>query len=277
MMSNRRIIYYYQTIAGGITQILRPEPLVTHIHLSAVHFGYNTDGTPYIHLNDTPIDDPSYGELWHQLYEAARLGIRVVLMVGGAGGAYQALFSDFNTFYPMLRDAVKSRSFITGIDLDIEEPVQLSDVKMLIDRIHTDFPYNILSMAPIQSSLQTNNPGLGGFVYKDLFNSPEGQYITYFNGQFYVDYSVNAYDQCIQNGYPADKIVMGMMSSQFENDFTPAYEVISTLSDKYPNFGGAYNWEYYDSPPGGTTNPQIWSEQIKKAMDYYTNTRWWFW
>ena len=32
--------------------------MVTHIHLSSIHFGINNDGTYYIHLNDYPPNDP---------------------------------------------------------------------------------------------------------------------------------------------------------------------------------------------------------------------------
>ena len=44
-------------------------------------------------------------------------------------------------------------------------------------------------MAPVQSSLEEDAPGMGGFIYKDLWLSPEGSLIDYFNGQFYGDFS----------------------------------------------------------------------------------------
>ena len=37
------------------------------------------------------------------------------------------------------------------------------------------------TMAPVSPSLETDYPGMGGFVYKDLYNSLEGKYIDYFN------------------------------------------------------------------------------------------------
>lgn len=266
-MACKRIIYYLQTVEQGISQILRPEPLVTHIHLSAIHFGKNLDGSDYIHLNDSLPSSPSYNEIWNQLYEASQIGIRVVLMIGGAGGAYKALFSNFEVYYQLLTETLRTHPQITGVDLDIEEDVRLEDVKMLINRIHKDFPYFIISMAPVQYSLQTNEPGLGGFSYKELFNSPEGKLISYFNGQFYIDFSVNAYEQCISNGYPPQMIVMGMLSSQFNSsEFDSACKIIEYLADRYSDIGGAYNWEYYDAEPGGTNNPQLWSERIHKAL-----------
>ena len=50
-ITRNRIIYYYQTFVG-LKPILVENTPVTHIHLSAVHFGKNKDGTPYIHIND---------------------------------------------------------------------------------------------------------------------------------------------------------------------------------------------------------------------------------
>ena len=52
-MNIHRIIYYYQTFIG-LSSILKSDTPVTHIHLSAIHFGVNTDGSPYIHLNNYP-------------------------------------------------------------------------------------------------------------------------------------------------------------------------------------------------------------------------------
>ena len=84
-------------------------------------------------------------------------------------------------------------------------------------------------MAPIQGSLQKNFPGMGGFVYKKLYNSPQGQRINYFNGQFYDDYSSDAYIQIVNNGYPANKVVMGMIYSQ---DLNNCLDAVSSLSKK---------------------------------------------
>ena len=73
-------------------------------------------------------------------------------------------------------------------------------------QIKKDFGQDFLiTMAPIQSSLQEDNPGMGGFVYKDLYNSDEGKMIEYFNGQFYFNYSEESYTEAINNGYPSEK------------------------------------------------------------------------
>ena len=90
-------------------------------------------------------------------------------------------------------------------------------------------------MAPIQSSLESDTPGMGGFIYKELFNSKEGNLIDYFNGQFYNDFSFEAYDRVIKNNYPSNKVVIGMISGQ---DFGNCCLNIKKIVDKYNNFGG---------------------------------------
>ena len=47
-----------------------------------------------------------------------------------------------------------------GIDLDIEEYVELSKIENLIKLIKKDFgPDFIISMAPVQYAIETDNPG----------------------------------------------------------------------------------------------------------------------
>lgn len=251
----KKIIYYYQTF-NGLRKILYQGTPVTHIHLSSIHFGLNTDNTPYIHLNDfTPLD-PKFDTVWNELEEAENYNINTILMVGGAGGAFNNLFNDFEKYYPLLKNLVQSKKIIKGIDLDIEEYVKLEDVKMLIKKIKEDFGSDfIITLAPIQSSLQKDNPGMGGFIYKDLYNSDEGKMIEYFNGQFYFNYSEETYTEVINNGYPCEKVIMGMISGQ---DYTSELKkIVNKYGDK---FGGVFIWEYYDSPPN-------WYLDIQKIFD----------
>ena len=259
-----RIIYYYQTFSG-LKSILKENTPVTHIHLSAIHFGNNPDGSPYIHLNNYPPNDKKFDSVWKDLNEAHSLGVKIVLMIGGSGSAYADLFSKFEVYYPLLVDTIKSNKIICGVDLDVEETASLDNIKMLIDRLDKDFGKDfIISMAPVQSSLQQNYPGMGGFVYKNLYNSTQGHRINYFNGQFYDDYSSNAYIQAVNNGYPANKVVMGMIYSQNLNN---CLEVVSTLSKKYSNFGGVFVWEYFMAPPGAPSNPGLWAEKMSNILN----------
>ena len=253
MTHNSRIIYYYQTL-NSLKPILTSKT-VTHINLSAIHFGYDNNQKPYIHLNDASPYDSIFDTVWEELFIATQNDIDVRLMVGGAGTAFQKLFSNFDIFYPMLLHLINMKSnIIQGIDLDIEESVKLDDVKMLIKRIKKDLGIGFkITMAPVQYSLQNDSPGMGGFCYKDLYSSDVGKYIEFFNAQFYMTYTTEAYESVVDNGYPEEKVVMGMlMGTEVENN----YPVIKKLKNEYPNtFGGVYIWEYSGAPSN-------WSQKI---------------
>ena len=114
-------------------------------------------------------------------------------MIGGAGGGYSTLFSDFDTYYKLLHDLLKEKKFINGIDLDIEEYCNINNIKKLINNIVSDFGDDyIITVAPVQGSLSTDTPGMGGFCYKDLLNSAEGSHIDYINCQAYWNYSLDS-------------------------------------------------------------------------------------
>lgn len=262
MPLNQRVIYYYQTFCG-LSDIFSSSYLPTHIHVSSIHFGPH-----YIHLNNAPPDSDTFADVWRELQQASDMGIKIILMIGGAGGAYQEMFSDYEFYYFLLKKTLLDYPFIEGVDLDIEEEVSLDDVKMLITDLKRDFGEDfIISMAPVQSSLENDSPGMGGFIYKDLYNK-EGSLIDYFNGQFYNDYSFNAYQRCIENGYPANKIVMGMIFDQHLDD---NLEEIKLIKKAYPDFGGVFNWEYFDAPPD-PVHPNKWCELVyhfltKRALE----------
>lgn len=261
-----RIIYYYQTFIG-LRQLLEQKPIcVTHIIISSIHFGYK-DNKPYIHLNDNNPDDPIFDELWSDIKIADNLGIKIILMIGGAGLAYQKLFSNFNIFYNMLKNEILKRPYISGVDLDVEEITKIEYIQLLIDQIDKDFGKDfIITMAPIASSLQFDDPGLGGFSYKKLLKSNQGGRINWFNCQFYNCYNLNSYIEAILNGYSPDKVVFGMISSNFNKEtFPQACSIIKSVKSKYSDFGGVFNWEYYNSPPD-IKNPYIWSLKIKSSI-----------
>lgn len=261
-----RIIYYYQTLTD-LSSILIENTPVTDIILSSFHFGKNSDNSPYIHLNNFPPNDSKFNKVWCQLKEAKeKYNIEVHIMLGGAGGAFNVLFSDFDTYYKMLFNTLLAHdSFVTGINIDIEETTTLSNTQMLITCLKRDFGSKFkITMAPVQSSLQSNIPGMGGFCYKDLYSSTEGKMIDYFNGQFYYDLSFDAYKQCIVNGYPSEKVVLGMIASQ---DISGALQVVKQINNVYPNFGGVFMWEYFNAPPNGTKNPETWACLMKKAIE----------
>jgi hypothetical protein len=255
------IIYYYQNFVN-ISAILKFHYLVTMIYVSSIHFDTDSTG-PYITLNDYSPDDPRYNGMWSQVTEAQNLNIKIGFMMGGAGLAYGKLFKNFSAYYPLLVRTIK-RHKIQGIDIDIEESVNISDVKMLIRRLRSDFGKDfIITMAPVLSDLQTNTPGLGNFYYKGLYNSPEGKEIAWFNVQSYASYQPGDYIEMVLNGYTPSKLVFGMMSEQYYNDTIPdILETITILRMKYHDFGGVVMWEYFDAY---LNNPIQWAIDVART------------
>ena len=113
-----KTIYYYQTFVG-LDDILTHIQDIDVIIVSSIHFGKNSDKIPGIYLNDNVPDDIIFNKLWLQTEKASAEGCKIMLMMGGAGGAYQELFSDFDIYYPLLVKTINDRPWITGIDLDI--------------------------------------------------------------------------------------------------------------------------------------------------------------
>ena len=261
MTDHHRIIYYYQTFSTLRPILDNPTQCgVTHIHLSAFHFGSNDDGTPYIHLNDYPPENNKFTNVWTEMKEAHEKGIKIIMMLGGAGGAFNVLFSNFPVYSLLLIQTLRNYPCISGIDLDIEESVSLSNVQYLIRFLREEMGKQFtIAMAPIQSSLEYDGPGMGGFVYKDLLKSPEGKEIEYFNGQFYDNYNEESYNTCIKNGYKPSQVVMGMIFT--ENMNSALYNIIA-CNQEYSDFGGVFCWEYIHAPPQAPEHPEQWANLV---------------
>ena len=150
---------------------------------------------------------------------------------------------------------------IDGIDFDVEEGIGLNNILKLIRDTMNTFDVNpkwkepttglsnfIIAMAPVSYSLEGSASGMGGFCYKELYQHPEGQRINYFNGQFYYgDFDLKHFKQCVDNGFPADKIVMGCIENQF-TDWLEYYLILEKVKIAYPDFGGVFFWEYFQHP-----------------------------
>tara|TARA_B100001093_G_C26844215_1_gene1021978 strand:+ start:117 stop:959 length:843 start_codon:yes stop_codon:yes gene_type:complete len=260
-----KAIFYYQTFYDNDNNFISIKPVIyegsplTHIHLSSIHFGFNNDSSRYIHLNNRTPNNQYFDKVWQDIKFAKSKGIKIIAMIGGAGGGFSTLFRDYKDFYPILRDFLREYSIIDGVDLDIEESCRLSDIKDLINSIVKDFGEDyIIATAPVSSSLITNNPGMGGFCYKDLLNSAEGRYIDYINCQAYFGFNKDTLDEIIKNGYSSEQIVMGMIAGEDYKD------ELKTLYDSYKNkFGGIFVWEYYNTLP----SPQEWCKYVQDVFD----------
>ena len=259
-----KVIYYYQSFVGL-------EKLFSHIQdvdvliVSSLHFGQKNK-QPYIHLNDNDPKNSIFDQMWLETEKASVQGCKIMLMMGGAGLAYRVLFSDFDIYYPLLTQLLREKPWISGIDLDIEEETTLENVQMLIRHLVNDFgPDFTITMAPISSSLEADGGSMAGFNYKTLYESEEGKHIAWFNTQCYYSFSKNTYDKIIQNGYPPEKVVMGMESGQFtKQNFENALSEVHNIITEYPDMGGVYDWEYLDAPPDDK-DPSKWAELMKRG------------
>lgn len=237
-----RIILYYQTFCG-----LKNIEGVTHIHLAATHFGTDSNNSPYIHLNDYSPYDKRFDSVWDELKLAKQNGIKIILMLGGAGGAFGTYKKNTTLYYGFLKKLLKDKAdIIDGIDLDIEEEIDYGLIKDLVVNLKQDFGSDfIISFAPVSYALENDSPGMGGFYYKQL-EDEIGLLVNYYNGQFYYDYDSASYVKCVDNDYNPEKVVFGAITSipldiQIEN--------VKRLSDKYgKSFGGVFLWEYVDAP-----------------------------
>ena len=259
-----KTLYYYQTFIG-LDQLLKHMEDIDIVTISSIHFDVDSHNQPQIYLNDNLPNDIKFNKLWKQTKVLSENNCSIMLMIGGAGGAYTKLFQNFSVYYPLLKKLLHEQIFIKGVNLDIEEEVTLDNIKMLIRNLNKDFGTEfIISMAPISESMIHDGSGMGGFCYKELYNSYEGKMIHYFNVQCYQSFSKQTYSSIINNGYPPDKIIMGMLSGQFiEKTFPKALEEVKKCLLEYPTMKGVYTWEYIDAPPN-IDDPSQWAKFMKK-------------
>ena len=244
-----KTIYYYQSFVG-LHKLASHVQDIDVLTISSIHFDKDKHGIPQIYLNDTIPTSPIFTTMWTETESFYNQGVTIMLMIGGAGGAYTELFSNFKVYYPLLKKILQEKTFIGGINLDIEESININNIKMLIRLLKDDFPNFKLSMAPVAESMITDSPGMGDFSYKELYNSYEGQFIDWYNVQCYNSFSFETYDTIIKNGYPCSKIVMGMESGQFDKtSFQTALDEVKKIINTYPTMCGVYDWEYFNAPP----------------------------
>jgi len=284
-IATKRVIYYYQTqYSNGIYVSLAPiwhtldpntgKPYVTDVLIAAFHLGYDSNNAPYIHLNDNVPGDPMFDVMWPQVAKLQSSGITARMMLGGAAaGSYAVLFAHWSTFYPILKQTL-AQYHLNGIDLDVEEHVSLADAEKLIDRLHRDFGNGfIITLAPVASAL-FGGANLSCFDYMQLYDSPAGAHISWFNAQCYSGFgslgSTATYDRIVNFGYPPDKVVAGMLANPADGSgfvaIDTARSTVRQLVASYPTFGGVAAWEYFNALPGGPAKPAKWSAVMGRAM-----------
>ena len=271
--------------------MLQPNDSIV-VYLSSFHFGVDADHTPYLHFNDDNVLqlDDFFQDVKKQC-SIAICQVEIRIMLGGAGGAYQALFSQYDTYYALLKTFLKRYPYIRGIDLDVEEclsydkQLALTNIQKVIRQLHQDFvvvcddaceqeydtivPFSI-TMAPVAYALTDKTSlGMGGFSYYDLYHSTEGKYISHFNVQAYGCYDFETFQSIIQTGYAPDKIVYGMLGDAFAEAslFAHAMSQLQIIHVRYPSFKGAILWEYGDTHIDGIA----WGQSVRRALFDHDN------
>jgi hypothetical protein len=229
--------------------------------------------------NDHVPGDPRYLTLWAELRILQASGVKVLGMLGGAAkGSFTRLDLDdatFEAYYIPLRDMILERG-LDGLDLDVEEPMTLAGIIRLIDRLKVDFGSSfIVTLAPVAAALVSDNPqhNLSGFSYEAL-EVMRGKQIGWYNTQFYCGWGdmskTDGFDFMMARGWPADKIVIGMVTNPGNGSgwvpFEILQEVLITLKSRYPGLGGVMGWEYFNSLPGDRDRPWEWAAFMTKNL-----------
>lgn len=200
-------------------------------------------------------------------------------MLGGAAkGSFARLDRDDGTFedyYTPLRDLIRTRG-LDGLDLDVEEPMNLSGIIRLIDRLKSDFGSGFtITLSPVAAALMSDNPrhNLSGFSYEAL-EVMRGSQIQWYNTQFYCGWGdmtqPEGYDLMIARGWPPEKVVVGLVTNPENGSgwvpFEALSNVLATLQSRYPTFGGVMGWEYFNSLPGGRERPWEWAAFMTQKL-----------
>ena len=200
-------------------------------------------------------------------------------MLGGAAkGSFARLDLEdaiFEDYYTPLRDLIRARG-LDGLDLDVEEPMSLSGVIRLIDRLKSDFGRGFtITLAPVAAALMSDNPrhNLSGFSYEAL-EVMRGPQIEWYNAQFYCGWgdvrNPDGYDLMVSRGWPPQKVVVGLVTNPESGSGWVPFEVLdgvlTTLKTRYPAFGGVMGWEYFNSLPGSRERPWEWAAFMTQKL-----------
>ena len=304
-----RLVQYVQTFHTPDNQPLSLLPLlnddtgVTHVNLAAIH----VNGPGEITLNDASPNDTTWDQMWSDVATLQQGGIKVLFMMGGAAaGSYGNLCgssvpavivstrsdvqeeqesdsSKDESVYGPLLSTIQYHN-IDGLDLDIEEEVDISCPLALLDRLNSDLGCDfLLTMAPVGAALVPNNNNPSGFDYPTMdaqandANRPNGKLVNWYNAQFYNgwgDASSDAqYKQFIASGnWDPSRVNLGVLDNS--GDGSAGYvsqsqltDVVVQLCTDYSTFGGVAAWEWFDAGKAdGDANPWQWDQDISDAL-----------
>lgn len=244
----------------SLLSLIENETKVTHVIIAAL--ALSKTNTSDITLNGVSVYSFAYDWLWNETQILQADGVKVSLMLGGAGSvAFSLLQQNFYGYYPPLLSLLQYTG-VDGIDLDIElrvpSSVSLQTVLNLLNSIERDMGSSfIITMAPVATDFTTGH-GLEGraWNYSTLDaaatsdTKPSGKVVDWYNVQFYDGYgnagNITDYNTIIANGWDPSRIVLGLAAYNLKGWYPlESYEaVVQDLAALYPNFGGVDGWEY---------------------------------
>ncbi|KAI0013598.1 glycoside hydrolase superfamily [Xylariaceae sp. FL0662B] len=284
-VNDHRVVVYYQTTnfnnsAAEHVSLLPlissgPKIFVTHVLISAIHIVDVDNG---IRLNDYPPESPIFDQVWTDTAQLQAAGVTVMGMIGGAAVGTWSRLADgndaqFEKYYGPLHDMIGTYN-LQGLDLDVEQSTSLNGIIRLIDRLKKDFGSDfVISLAPVASALTEGGGNLSGFSYFDL-EAQRGDQISFYIGQFYYNWgdasSASDYESIIDDGFPANKVVMGLVTSPDNGngfvELDSQAAVLRELTSENPLFGGVSAWEYFNSLPGGRGAPWEWAAWMAEHL-----------
>ncbi|MFD0399954.1 glycosyl hydrolase family 18 protein [Kitasatospora sp. NPDC059811] len=283
--ASRHVVAFYQT--GTTTgdpgsQYVSPVPLIGHadvVEVAAFHLN-DPAQYPILTLNDDPPSAAKYVPMWRDIASVQAKGVKVTALLGGAAqGTYGLLDKDFGTYYPPVRDALRTYR-LDGIDLDVEEAFHEATAERLIRQLRSDFgPDFLITLAPGPGELTMPEGGNLPFLDYRTLEKQVGPLIRWYNTQFYCGNGSLAdtadYDAVIRNQFPASKVVAaGITNDNLDCegyvDMPVLQRTLRALADKYPDFAGAAGWEYALSRnvdgPNCPTGPASWYCAVRQAL-----------
>ncbi|MCJ1273114.1 hypothetical protein MMC21_000903 [Puttea exsequens] len=285
-----RLIIYHQTHHNPTTSLpisllpllptpSRPSP-ITHLILAAIHLNA-TPGS--ITLNDHPPTHARNSTLWSELRLLQRAGVKILAMLGGAAkGTFARLDTpdeaEFERYYTPLRDMLRAPVLdfnfaFDGIDLDVEEPLSLTGIIRLIDRLKADFSAQfIITLAPVAAAMQ-GKEHLSGFDY-EVLEMMRGESVEWYNVQFYNGWGgledFGGVDEVLGRGWGMGRVVVGVLTGEGLGggyvEWEELQKTVSVLTQFYPGLGGVMGWEYFCSRPGGIERPWEWAEGMARCL-----------
>jgi hypothetical protein len=255
---------------------LRPK---LYVLIGTIHLGTNSDGTFYVHLNNSSPDDAAFNALWEEVKTLQLYGVKVLGRLGGASdGSFKDLAipdkgqtDNFEAYYALLRNVIDTHQ-LDGLDLDVEQPISQDSINRIVDRLSSDYDHKfIITMSPVASAL-SGGGNMSGFDYEKLEKSRGGK-ISWYNAQFYDSWgsmsNTTDYDKIIGRGvFPSSKVVAGVLTAKDDTDapLKTLRAVLPELMRKYPRFGGVAGWEYYGSAPRPVAAPWEWFLAIQDIL-----------